>query len=133
MGDEQRLWKWVLIVGLVVIAVLLLYPPQDKLKPGIDLAGGTSLIYEIDMTGLAQRERSNLAEREGRGEAIVEYQRVWPEYKPQVMYDGDALVHGVVQCAYPGHEVERHGRQHNHRSKDGPGRGQPRVKRPPFA
>ena len=63
MGDEQRLWKWALIVGLVAIAVLLLYPPQDKLKPGIDLAGGTSLIYEIDMTGLAQRERSNLAER----------------------------------------------------------------------
>jgi len=63
MHDSNRLWKWVLIVVLTALAVLVLYPPQDKLKPGIDLAGGTSLIYEIDDTGMTQGEKSGLADR----------------------------------------------------------------------
>jgi len=46
--------KFVLITVLVVVAVLTLYPPAKTLKPGIDLAGGTSLIYEIDDQGLAE-------------------------------------------------------------------------------
>ncbi len=40
--------KIVLIILLVVVAAWTLYPPSKTLKPGIDLAGGTSLIYEID-------------------------------------------------------------------------------------
>jgi SecD/SecF fusion protein len=55
--------KFALIVILVVVAVWTLYPPQKTLKPGIDLAGGTSLIYEIDTQGLEEDEKKGLAQR----------------------------------------------------------------------
>jgi SecD/SecF fusion protein len=51
------------VLVLVIFAALNLWPPQEKLKPGLDLAGGTSLIYEIDTTGLANAETDNLAQR----------------------------------------------------------------------
>ena len=56
-------WKIGLIVLLVVVAAWTLYPPTKTLKPGIDLAGGTSLIYEIDTHGLKESETDRLAER----------------------------------------------------------------------
>ncbi len=55
--------KIVLIIVLVVVAVWTLYPPNKTLKPGIDLAGGTSLIYEIDTHGLEEAEKKDLAQR----------------------------------------------------------------------
>jgi SecD/SecF fusion protein len=55
--------KFILIVVLVVLAVLALYPPSRTLKPGIDLAGGTSLIYAINTEGLTAAEETGLAQR----------------------------------------------------------------------
>jgi SecD/SecF fusion protein len=52
-----------LIIVLVAVAGWTLYPPSMTLKPGIDLAGGTSLIYEIDTEGLAEQDRKDLAQR----------------------------------------------------------------------
>jgi len=52
-----------LIIVLIVVAAWTLYPPNKKLKPGIDLAGGTSLIYEIDTHGLKEAEKRDLAQR----------------------------------------------------------------------
>jgi protein-export membrane protein SecD/preprotein translocase SecF subunit len=63
MDNQNRLFKWGLIVVLVAGALLILYPPKDTLKPGIDLAGGSVLIYEIDTAGLDDREKQGLAER----------------------------------------------------------------------
>ncbi len=54
-------WKPFLIVALVVVAAWTLYPPQKTLKPGLDLAGGTSLIYEIDTHGLKPAEKKGLS------------------------------------------------------------------------
>ncbi|MFB0524433.1 MAG: protein translocase subunit SecD, partial [Phycisphaerae bacterium] len=45
------------------VAAFTLYPPSKTLKPGIDLAGGTSLIYEIDTQGLEEEEQKDLAYR----------------------------------------------------------------------
>ena len=56
-------WKIVLIVALIILAVWTLYPPSKTLKPGIDLGGGTSLIYEIDAKGLSSDEKRGLSER----------------------------------------------------------------------
>jgi len=53
----------VFIIVLVVLAAWTLFPPTKTLKPGIDLAGGTSLIFEIDTTGLSTDEQRDLAER----------------------------------------------------------------------
>ena len=61
--DKNLIWKIGLIVFLVVLAVLLLYPPQDNLKLGLDLAGGTSLIYDIDTLDLNANERKGLSQR----------------------------------------------------------------------
>jgi SecD/SecF fusion protein len=55
--------KVVLIIVLVVVATWTLYPPSKTLKPGIDLAGGTSLIYEIDTQGLKESEKRDLSQK----------------------------------------------------------------------
>ncbi len=55
--------KSILIIVLVVVAAWTLYPPNKTLKPGIDLAGGTSLIYEIDTQGLKAEEKKGLSEK----------------------------------------------------------------------
>jgi len=56
-------WKALLIVFLAGLAAWNVYPPKDKLKLGLDLAGGTSLVYEIDTQGLDRAERKGLAQR----------------------------------------------------------------------
>ncbi|MGD0552318.1 MAG: protein translocase subunit SecD [Sedimentisphaerales bacterium] len=61
--DKNLTWKIVLIIALIIIAVWTLYPPSKTLKPGIDLGGGTSLIYEIDAKGLSSDEKRGLSER----------------------------------------------------------------------
>ncbi|MBN1456551.1 MAG: protein translocase subunit SecD [Sedimentisphaerales bacterium] len=60
---KNLIWKLGLIVFLIIFAVLRLYPPQENLKPGLDLAGGTSLIYDIDTQGLDATERKGIAQR----------------------------------------------------------------------
>ncbi len=55
--------KFILIIVLVAVAAWTLYPPNKTLRPGIDLAGGTSLIYEIDTQGLRETEKDDLAQR----------------------------------------------------------------------
>jgi len=55
--------KAVLIIVLVAAAIWTLYPPNKTLKRGIDLAGGTSLIYAIDTEGLTTAEQTDLAQR----------------------------------------------------------------------
>ena len=63
MHDPNRLMKWLLVIGLVVLALVILYPPHQKLKGGIDLVGGTSLLFEIDTTGLDSAMQRGLSTR----------------------------------------------------------------------
>ena len=56
-------WKWLLIVILVAIAGWNVYPPKYKLKAGIDIGGGTSLIYDIDTSDLSKEDQKGLAQR----------------------------------------------------------------------
>jgi SecD/SecF fusion protein len=63
MNDPNRLYKWLLIVMLVAFATLTIWPPDQKLKGGIDLVGGTSLLFEIDTSGLEGSEQRDLASR----------------------------------------------------------------------
>ena len=41
----------------------LLYPPNKTLKPGLDIAGGASLIYEIDTEGMDTDETKDLSSK----------------------------------------------------------------------
>jgi SecD/SecF fusion protein len=61
--DKNLSWKIILVVALVILAAWTLYPPSKTLKPGIDLGGGTSLIYEVDAKGLGSDEKRGLSER----------------------------------------------------------------------
>ena len=54
--------KSALIIGITLLAVYILIPPDKTLKTGIDISGGTSLIYEIDTTGLKADEKRNLSQ-----------------------------------------------------------------------
>ena len=61
--NRNLIWKVLLIVLLVVIAGWNIYPPHLKLKPGLDLGGGWSLIYDIDTSDLTRAEQKGLAQR----------------------------------------------------------------------
>ncbi len=61
--SRNLLPKFILILVLVVLAALALYPPSRTLKPGIDLAGGTSLIYAINTEGLTADQQRDLAQK----------------------------------------------------------------------
>jgi SecD/SecF fusion protein len=61
--NQNQLPKIILILVLVALSAWTLYPPSQRLKQGIDLAGGTSLIYEIDTQGLEPAEERGLAAR----------------------------------------------------------------------
>ena len=43
--------KFAIILGLTALCAWEVWPPQKKIKLGIDLEGGTSLLYQIDTTG----------------------------------------------------------------------------------
>ena len=40
-------YKFALIGVVAIIGLLAIYPPREKLKLGIDLSGGTILVYEV--------------------------------------------------------------------------------------
>ena len=61
--NKNLLPKIILIIVLVVLAAWTLYPVQKTLKQGIDLAGGTSLIYEIDTFGLSETDKKDLSQK----------------------------------------------------------------------
>jgi len=50
--------KWIMlfIIGLIVLSIWTVYPPQEKIKLGLDLKGGTHLVLEADLTKLPPGE-----------------------------------------------------------------------------
>ncbi len=63
MNDQGRTTKWLLLVGMVAVSLLVLYPPSEKLKGGIDLVGGSSLLFEIDTSGLEPKDQTDLSSK----------------------------------------------------------------------
>lgn len=60
--SEKHLWQRVLLILAVnLLALVFLYPPERKLRAGLDIAGGVSMIFEIDDTGL--KDVPDLAEQ----------------------------------------------------------------------
>ncbi len=55
-------WKFALIAVVIVLCLLEVYPPEKKLRQGIDLAGGTSLIYEIDTADMKDEDTRGLSQ-----------------------------------------------------------------------
>lgn len=63
MNERDIWWKIVLVAVLTALAVAAVYPINKKIKWGIDLAGGYSLMYELDTTGMEGTDRSQLSRR----------------------------------------------------------------------
>ncbi|MBW8000954.1 MAG: protein translocase subunit SecD [Planctomycetes bacterium] len=59
---KNLVFKNVMILGLVIVAAWTLYPASKTLKPGLDLAGGTSLVYEIDTYGMSNEDKKDLSQ-----------------------------------------------------------------------
>lgn len=49
MPTKTLLLRLLLIVAVLGLCGWMMYPPQKKLKLGLDLAGGTQLIYQVDV------------------------------------------------------------------------------------
>lgn len=47
MWEKQLRQRLLVIAAVLVIAAILIYPPQEKLRPGLDIAGGVSMVFEI--------------------------------------------------------------------------------------
>ncbi len=58
MNDSAR-WKWLLLLIVLILAgaCLMVYPPAKTLKLGLDLRGGTTFIYEVDVPADANAQR----------------------------------------------------------------------------
>src|SRR3954447_3656718 len=52
--------KFALIIGLTLLGLASIWPPKDKLKTGIDLSGGTILVYEVNKSGAGTAGNVNL-------------------------------------------------------------------------
>lgn len=55
--------QWIILLIVTTFALVTCWPPKERLKLGIDLAGGTSLLYEIDTSGLREDEQYDLSTR----------------------------------------------------------------------
>ncbi len=60
MNERDMWWKIVIVGTLVALAFASVHPLDEKMKFGIDLAGGYSLLYEIDDTGLSAAAKADL-------------------------------------------------------------------------
>jgi len=63
MNERDLWWKIVIVGALAALGFASVWPLDKKLKYGIDLYGGYSLLYEIDDTGVTGPDRQTLSER----------------------------------------------------------------------
>ncbi|NLF23409.1 MAG: protein translocase subunit SecD [Lentisphaerae bacterium] len=50
--EKNALWKWVILAAITVFSVVTVSPPSEKIRLGLDLAGGTSFTVQIDQEQL---------------------------------------------------------------------------------
>ena len=51
--DKNKLWKWLLLLFLVIWSFALVTPLDQKIKLGLDLRGGSSFVVEVDQADVA--------------------------------------------------------------------------------
>ena len=63
MMDKNALWKWLSLIAFTAFSLALVYPPKDRIKLGLDLKGGISLVLQLDMEGLSADAREDALDR----------------------------------------------------------------------
>src|SRR5829696_6621533 len=56
-------WKLLLIAGVVALAVFAFYPPDQKVRLGLDLKGGVHLVLRVQTDDALKLETETSAER----------------------------------------------------------------------
>jgi len=56
-------WKVLLIVGVVVVSLFAVYPPEDRIRLGLDLRGGVHLVLQVETDDALQVETETSAEQ----------------------------------------------------------------------
>src|SRR5437016_2630116 len=59
--NKQLVWKFGTIAAVLLASVYCMWPPQEKIKLGLDLKGGTSFLLQMDLTKI---------DAAGRGQAV---------------------------------------------------------------
>jgi preprotein translocase subunit SecD len=61
--NKNLRWKIVVILGVIALSVLAFYPPQQKVKLGLDLKGGVHLVLRVKTDDALRLETQTTAER----------------------------------------------------------------------
>src|SRR5687767_8921573 len=56
-------WKLLTIVAVVAVSILAFYPPQEKIKLGLDLKGGVQLVLRVQTDDALRLEVQTTADR----------------------------------------------------------------------
>ena len=56
-------WKVLTIIGVLVAALLAVYPPEDRIKLGLDLRGGVHLVLRVQTDDALVVESETTAEQ----------------------------------------------------------------------
>jgi preprotein translocase subunit SecD len=56
-------WKFLLIVGVVALSVFAFYPPQSKIRLGLDLKGGVHVVMRVQTEDAVRLETETTADR----------------------------------------------------------------------
>lgn len=59
--DKNAIWKWLILVALTAGSLVVVCPPKEKIRYGLDLKGGTSFEVGIDEEQIRQEIRSRSA------------------------------------------------------------------------
>jgi preprotein translocase subunit SecD len=60
--DKNLIWKTVVIALIVIVSAVISGRRRKSSNRVLDLAGGTSLVYEIDTADLSPNEQKDLAQ-----------------------------------------------------------------------
>ncbi len=60
--ETKTKWKWVIVILCLAVSGILVWPPGEKIRLGLDLVGGTSLIVAVDDADVAAQVREKAPE-----------------------------------------------------------------------
>ncbi len=56
---KYTVWKWLLVLVFVAASLVLVTPPSEKIRLGLDLQGGTAFVVEIDQAKIEEQLRED--------------------------------------------------------------------------
>ncbi len=67
MSNKYTVWKWLLVLVFVSASLVLVTPPGEKIRLGLDLQGGTAFVVEIDREEIEAQLRERFSDETEEG------------------------------------------------------------------